>query len=82
MRMWLYPRKACPHHVFLDEFDEHGFLFGVQIVTYVSNLRRFLHGQWDHFAEGVLWLDRRLGGVGLGHDRVCGGEGGLGKGLL
>jgi hypothetical protein len=38
----------------------------------VSNLGRFLRGQQDHFAEGVLWLDGRLGGLGLGHDQVWG----------
>jgi hypothetical protein len=31
--------------IFLEEFDEREFLFGVQIVAYVSNLERFLHGQ-------------------------------------
>jgi hypothetical protein len=54
--------------IFLEEFDEREFLFGVQIVAYVSNLGRFLRGQRDHFAEGVLQLDGRLRGLGLGHD--------------
>jgi hypothetical protein len=31
--------------IFLEEFDEREFLFEVQIVAYVSNLERFLHGQ-------------------------------------
>jgi hypothetical protein len=64
--------------IFLEEFDEHKFLFGVQIIAYVSNLGRLLHRQWDCFAERVLRLDGRLG---LGHDRVPRG-GGLDQGLL
>jgi hypothetical protein len=54
--------------IFLEEFDEREFLFGVQIVAYVSNLGRFLRGQRDRFAEGVLRLDGSLRGLGLGHD--------------
>jgi hypothetical protein len=30
--------------IFLEEFDKHEFLFGVQIAAYVSNLGRLLHG--------------------------------------
>jgi hypothetical protein len=30
--------------IFLEEFDEHEFLFGVQTIPYVSNLRRLLQG--------------------------------------
>jgi hypothetical protein len=37
--------------IFLEEFDEREFLFGVQIVAYVSNLGRLLRGQQDSFAE-------------------------------
>jgi hypothetical protein len=62
--------------IFLEEFDEREFLFGIQIVAYVSNLRRFLRGQHNHLAECVLQLDGRLG---LGHDRVWEG---LSQGLL
>jgi hypothetical protein len=29
---------------FLEEFDEHEFLFGIQTITHVSDLRRLLHG--------------------------------------
>jgi hypothetical protein len=29
--------------IFLEEFDECEFLFGVQIITHVSNLGGFLH---------------------------------------
>jgi hypothetical protein len=46
------PCKDVP--IFLEEFDEREFPFGAQILAYVSNLGRFLHGQRDHFAEGVL----------------------------
>jgi hypothetical protein len=37
--------------IFLKEFDEHEFLFGVQIIPYVSNLRRLLHRKWDRLVE-------------------------------
>jgi hypothetical protein len=56
--------------IFLEEFDEREFLFGIQIVAYVSNLGRLLRGQQNRLAECVLWLDGRLG---LGHDQVRGG---------
>jgi hypothetical protein len=62
--------------IYLEEFDERGFLFGIETVAYMSNLGRFLRGQRNHLAEGVLRLDGRLG---LGHDWVWGG---LGQGLL
>jgi hypothetical protein len=29
--------------IFLEKFDEHELLFGVQIITHMSNLRGFLH---------------------------------------
>jgi hypothetical protein len=58
--------------IFLEEFDERKFPFGVLILAYVSNLGRFLRGQWDHFAEGVLRQDGHLGGLGLEHDQVWG----------
>jgi hypothetical protein len=61
--------------IFLEEFDEREFLFGIQTVAYVSNLRRPLHGQRNHLAECVIKLDGRFGGLGLGHDRVGGGGG-------
>jgi hypothetical protein len=34
------PCKDVP--IFLEEFDEHEFLFRIQIVAYVSNLGRLL----------------------------------------
>jgi hypothetical protein len=58
--------------IFLKEFDKREFLYGVQIINYMSNLGRLLHGQWDTFAKRVLQLDGHLGGLGLGHDRVQG----------
>jgi hypothetical protein len=34
--------RRCPY--LLEEFDECEFLFGIEIVAYVSNLARFLCG--------------------------------------
>jgi hypothetical protein len=62
------PCKDVP--IFLEEFDKCEFLFGIQTVAYVSNLGRFLRGQWNHLAECVLRLDGCLGGHSLGHDWV------------
>jgi hypothetical protein len=64
------PSKDVP--IFLEEFDEHKFLFGIQTVAYVRNLGMLLCGQWNHLVECVLRLDGRLGGPGLRHDRVWG----------
>jgi hypothetical protein len=58
------PSKDVP--IFLEEFDEHEFLFGVQFMAHVSNLGRLLHGQRDCFAERVLRLDGCLGGLASG----------------
>jgi hypothetical protein len=65
--------------IFLKEFDERKFRFRIQGIAYVSNLGRFLRGQWDWLAVCVLRLDGHLGSLGLGHDRVWGE---LGQGLL
>jgi hypothetical protein len=54
--------------IFLEEFDERKFLFGIQGIAYVSNLRRFLCRQRDLLAECVLRLDGLFGGLGVGHD--------------
>jgi hypothetical protein len=43
------PCKDVP--IFLEEFDECEFLFGVQIVAYVSNFGRLLCGQHDCLAK-------------------------------
>jgi hypothetical protein len=59
--------------IFLGEFDEREFLFGIQTVAHVSHLGRFLCGQQDCLAECVLRLDGHLGSLGLGHDQVWGG---------
>jgi hypothetical protein len=40
--------------IFLEEFEEHEFLFGIQIVAYMSNLGRFLREQRSHLAKCVL----------------------------
>jgi hypothetical protein len=68
--------------IFLEEFDERELLFKFHIIAYVSNLGRLLRGQWNHFAERVLRLDGRLGGLGVRNDWVRGGGGALGQGLL
>jgi hypothetical protein len=65
--------------IFLEEFDEREFLFGIQVVAYMGNLRRLLHGQQNRLAKCVLRLDGRHGGLGLEHDQVLGG---LNQGLL
>jgi hypothetical protein len=48
----MLPCKYVP--IFLEEFDEREFLFGVQTVACMSHLRRFLRGQRDCLAECVL----------------------------
>jgi hypothetical protein len=65
--------------IFLEEFDEHEFLFSIQTIAYVSNLIRLVRRQWNRLAECVLRLDGHLGSLGLGHDRVWVG---LDQGLL
>jgi hypothetical protein len=52
------PCKDVP--IFLEEFDEREFLFGIWTVAYMSHLRRSV-------AECVLWLH---GCLGLEHDQV------------
>jgi hypothetical protein len=38
-------RLPCKYAlIFLEEIDEHDFLFRVQVIPHVSNLRGFLHG--------------------------------------
>jgi hypothetical protein len=66
-------RKDVP--IFLEEFDEHEFLFGIQGVADVRNLGRFLRRQWYLVAECVLWLDGHFGSLGVRHDWVRGGPG-------
>jgi hypothetical protein len=64
------PCKDVP--IFLEEFDEREFIFGIQGVSYVSNLGRFLCRQWDLFAECDLWLDGLLGVLGIRQGWVWG----------
>jgi hypothetical protein len=40
--------------IFLEEFDEREFLFGIQCVAYVRSHGRFLCRQRDLFAECIL----------------------------
>jgi hypothetical protein len=60
--------------IFLEKFDERGFLFRIQIIAYVSNFGRLLRRQRNHLVECVLRLDGRIG-LDLRHDRVWGGMG-------
>jgi hypothetical protein len=55
---------SCKDVPFLEKLDECEFLFGMQCVAYVSNLRRFLHRQWYLLAECVLQLDKNFGDLG------------------
>jgi hypothetical protein len=75
-----FPRDSChvsrlpckDVSIFLEEFDEHEFLFGIQGVAYVSNLGRFLYKQQYLLAECVLRFNGHFGGLGVGHDWVWG----------
>jgi hypothetical protein len=64
------PCKDVP--IVLEEFDEHQFLFRIQIVPHVSDNRGLIHGEWDCLAELFLRLEGQLGSLGLMHDRVRG----------
>jgi hypothetical protein len=63
---------SCKDVPFLEKLDECEFLFGMQCVAYVSNLRRFLHRQWYLLAECVLQLDKNFGDLGVRHGQVRG----------
>jgi hypothetical protein len=65
-----FPCEDVP--IFLEEFEEREFLFGIQGVAYVGNLQRFLRRQRDLLAECVLRLDGHFGGLGVGHDLFWG----------
>jgi hypothetical protein len=71
------PCKDVP--IFLEEFDEREFLFGILTVSHVNHHGRFLYRQWDCSAKCVLLLDGCLGSLGLRHDRVWVG---ISQGLL
>jgi hypothetical protein len=43
------PSEDVP--IFLDEFNGHEFLFGVQTIVHVNKLRSLHHGQWDYLAQ-------------------------------
>jgi hypothetical protein len=85
-----FPRDSChvsrlpckDVSIFLEEFDEHEFLFGIQGVAYVSNLGRFLYKQQYLLAECVLRFNGHFGGLGVGHDWVWGWGGGHDQGLF
>jgi hypothetical protein len=40
--------------IFLDELDEHEFLFGVQTIPHMSNLGGLFWEKWNHLAELVI----------------------------
>jgi hypothetical protein len=64
-------RFACKDvPIFLEEFDEREFLFGIQRVAYVGNLGRFFRRHWYLLVECVLQLDGCLGSLGVGNDWV------------
>jgi hypothetical protein len=65
--------------IFLDEFDEREFLFGIQTIPHMNNLGGLISVEWDRFVECVLRLDGQLGRLDLGHDLV---RVGLDQGLL
>jgi hypothetical protein len=46
--------------IFLEEFDDRKFLFGIQIVSHMSNLGGLTREQRDGLVELVLWLDGQL----------------------
>jgi hypothetical protein len=45
----MLPCKDVP--IFLKEFDQHEFLFGIQIIPHVSYLRGLIRGQGDRLAK-------------------------------
>jgi hypothetical protein len=68
---WHVSRLPCEDvPIFLEKFDKHEFLSGIQGVAYVSNLGRFLRRQRDLFAECNLRLDGLLVVLGVRHDRA------------
>jgi hypothetical protein len=46
--------------IFLEEFDESEFLFRIQVVPHMDDLRGLARGQRDGLAELVLELDGQL----------------------
>jgi hypothetical protein len=52
---WHVSRLPCVDvPIFLEEFDEHEFLFRAQTVPCMSDLRGFIRGQWNCLAQFVL----------------------------
>jgi hypothetical protein len=43
--------------IFLEEFDEHKFLFRIQTASHISDFRGVTQEQLDDLAELILWLD-------------------------
>jgi hypothetical protein len=58
---WHVNGLSCKNiHIFLKEFDECEFLFGIQIVSHVSNLGGVTQEQLDGLVELALRLDGQL----------------------
>jgi hypothetical protein len=55
-------------HIFLEDFDEHEFLFRIHTVSHMSDLGGLIRGEWNCLVEFVLHLDGQLGSLGLGRD--------------
>jgi hypothetical protein len=58
--------------IFLEEFDEGEFLFGIQTIPHMCNLAGLTRGQWNRLIELVLRLVGQLGSLVLGHNWDCG----------
>jgi hypothetical protein len=54
--------------IFLEEFDEHKFLFKIQIIPHMSDLRGLTRGEWNSLTEVVLQLFGQFRGLGLRHN--------------
>jgi hypothetical protein len=49
--------------IFLEEFDECKFLFGIQIASHMSNLRGVTQEQLDGLVELILRFDGQVGSL-------------------
>jgi hypothetical protein len=51
--------------IFLEEFDEREFLFGIRTIPDMSDLRGITREQLDCLVQHVLWLDGQFGSLSL-----------------
>jgi hypothetical protein len=56
--------------IFLEEFHEPKFLFGIKTIPHMSNLGGLIQREWDRLAMRVLGLDGHLISLGFKHDWV------------